>query len=90
MLYVVALITFVASIGFWFAFTKPFIQEEGRHASFDAAIEPLGLVLDFFKAMSISVTQKRRAPLGIYAHGLLVLLTVFFLVRAMIVDPLGS
>ena len=90
MLYVIALLTFVLAIGFWYGSTKPFLEEDDRDPSFDAAIEPLGLVLDFFKALSVGIAQKRRLPIGIYLHGLFVILTAVILIRAMILDPLGS
>lgn len=90
MLYVVALVTFIASIAFWFEYTKPFIETEGSDPSFDLAINPLALILDFIHAILIGVEQKRRIPFGVYMHGLLILLTAIVLVRAFIIDPLGS
>ena len=82
MYFVLALLTVILAIVFWRGFTAPFLRENGRTVHFDAAIEPLGLVLDFLKAVFSKSEGQSKVPLGVYFHGIFLALTAMFLVVA--------
>jgi len=82
MYFVLALITFILAIVFWKEFTAPFLTKNGQSVHFDLAIEPLGLVLDFLKAIVARSGGTLKVPVGVYFHGVFLILTVIFLVAA--------
>lgn len=82
MYFVLALVTVVLAIGFWRGFTAPFLRKSGRTVHFDSAIEPLGLVLDFVKAVFVRSGAESKVPVGVYFHGVFLVLTAVFLIVA--------
>lgn len=82
MYFVLALISVIVAALFWKGSTAPFLRENGRSVHFDSAFEPLGLVLDFLKAVFAGSGGDKTVPAGVYLHGLFLVLTTVFLVAA--------
>lgn len=80
--FVLAIVAVVLAIVFWRSFTAPFLRKKGRTVHFDSAIEPLGLVLDFLKAIFARSGGESKMPIGVYFHGVFLVLTAIFLIIA--------
>ena len=80
--YIAASITAFLAVAAWTRSTVPFLRKSGEDVDPGYAGWLLAIVTHFFFALVIGVSHKRQLPWGVYAHGLLVLLTVVLLIAA--------
>jgi hypothetical protein len=80
--YTLAACSYLLVILFWRSVTAPFIRQGGEESEFFYPAMILQSVTDFFYALIIGLSYKRQIPIGVYFHGMLLLVTGTFLVKA--------
>lgn len=81
MYYVLALFSYLLVIVCWRIVTTPYIREGNEESEFFYPAMILQSITDFFFALIIGFSYKRRIPIGVYFHGILLLVTGLFLIK---------
>ena len=65
MLYIVAILTFVAAVTLWLTVTAPFIREAGEDADTNYMGMYLAVFFHFLFPISVGFSKKRPVPFGV-------------------------
>ena len=78
MYYVAALVAFLLAAGAWLAVTAPFIRSNREEADPQYAGFLIEVFSHLFFAIAISISREKKLPIGVYAHGVLLIAAVSF------------
>jgi len=71
--------TFGIAVIFWRESSAPFIRASEESSDSNYAGFYLAIALDFVKAIAIGFSASRRIPIGVYLHGVFLIVTAVLL-----------
>jgi hypothetical protein len=80
MYYILAIVTFIIAVGLWRDVSAPFIRDNNESSDFNYAGMYLAIIIDFFKAIVIGVSYKKKIPIGVYFHGIFLVATTILVI----------
>lgn len=78
MYYVAAVISFILAVGAWISVTAPFIRRNNEDAEPQYAGFLIEIFYHLYLAFVIGSSYKKKIPVGVYAHAVLLVAAIMF------------